>query len=141
MESFYSDIICCPRCKHELQKAKGNLVCLSCGEEYPESVGYIQFIKDEDVYRSSLREEFMRALYARLYTPLTNLMFIPCGGVRKARHEVLSQLELKQGAIILETGIGTGDNIPFLNGYLNGCPFFGLDNQSIMLKNCLKNAH
>ena len=150
MKSIYPDIICCPKCKHELQYRKPGTAsqhespvwkCSFCGECYPDLDGYIQFIHDEDVFRSSRREEFMRAVYARFYTPLTNMMFIPCGGVKKARHEVLSQLEMKPGDTVLETGIGTGDNIPYLNGYIVGCPFFGLDNQTIMLKNCLKNSH
>lgn len=149
METPYLEIVCCPKCKNDLlftenpcvlQTSAKMLECTVCGSRYPVEWGYIQFISDDDVYRTSRREGFIRALYARLYTPLTNLMFIPCGGVIKARHEVLRHLEMTPGAMVLETGIGTGDNIPYLNGLINGCPFFGLDNQTIMLKNCLKNS-
>lgn len=82
----------------------------------------------------------MRAIYARMYTPLTNLMFLPCGGVRRARQEVLEHLEIGRDSIVLETGIGPGDNIPYLNGVLKGRPYYGLDNQQIMLIKCRENA-
>lgn len=149
METKYFDIICCPKCKQSLQFAEisedrrvitQKLACTGCGRQYTDAWDYIQFINDEDVFRSSRREELMRSLYARLYTPLTDLMFLPCGGAKKARNEVLSHLEMFPGAWVLETGIGTGDNIPYLNGMIKGCQVFGLDNQTIMLRNCRKNA-
>ena len=150
METQYSDVICCPKCKHELyfirdEEPSANFreiwECRHCRTIYPGSEGFIQFITNEEVFRLSRREEVMRAIYARFYTPLTNLMFIPCGGVKKARHEVLEHLEMKPGDLVLETGIGTGDNIPYLNGMKDGCPYYGLDNQVIMLRNCTKNSH
>ena len=150
MDTHASEIICCPKCKHDLHYdgqitvnnySSGTWECPHCGSHYPHSDGFIHFVSDAEVYRSTRREEFMRAVYARLYTPLTNMMFIPCGGVKKARREVLTHLEMKPGDLVLETGIGTGDNIPYLDGLIDGCPFYGLDNQSIMLRNCLKNAH
>jgi ubiquinone/menaquinone biosynthesis C-methylase UbiE/uncharacterized protein YbaR (Trm112 family) len=150
METNNSEIVCCPKCKHDLffkmdgkavKHLSGTWKCRHCGKEYPDKEGFIQFVWDKDVFRSTRREEIIRALYARLYTPLTNLMFIPCGGVAKARHEVLENLEMKPGSLVLETGIGTGDNIPYLNGMMDGCPYYGLDNQAIMLRNCTRNSH
>ena len=150
METNYSSIVCCPKCRHELYFFKnddegpdgsGAWICRDCGKVFHNQDGFIQFINDDDVFRLTKREEIMRSIYARFYTPLTNWMFIPCGGVRKARQEVLEHLEMKPGDLVLETGIGTGDNIPYLNGMIDGCPYFGLDNQVIMLKNCCRNSH
>jgi ubiquinone/menaquinone biosynthesis C-methylase UbiE len=100
----------------------------------------IHFIRDHEVFQRSRREEVARNWYARAYTPLTNIMFLPCGGAYQARKEVLDQLELKPGDKVLETGIGTGDNIPQLNSKLDGCRIYGLDNQVVMLKKCAKNC-
>jgi len=115
--------------------------CLDCDVEYPVSEGFIQFISDEEVFRSSKREAVMRAIYARFYSPLTRMMFIPCGGEKNARQEVLENLEITLDSLVLETGIGIGDNISYLNGILHGRPYYGLDNQQIMLRECNKNSH
>ena len=82
----------------------------------------------------------MRSVYARFYTPLTNFMFLPCGGVNNARKEVLSRLEINPKSKILETGIGTGDNILFLKEQLDGGTYYGLDNQLRMLHKCADNC-
>jgi ubiquinone/menaquinone biosynthesis C-methylase UbiE len=85
---------------------------------------------------TGLRFNIVQSVYHRFYTPLTNLLFIPCGGVYKARREVLDKLETNDGSRILETGIGSGDNIPFLAGYLRNCVYFGIDIQLKMLDRC-----
>jgi ubiquinone/menaquinone biosynthesis C-methylase UbiE len=150
METSNSPFICCPTCKHELchpiqepveEKTGGIVQCLFCDKEYQTRDGFIQFIKDEDVFRSSRREEIIRNIYARFYKPLTRLMFIPCGGERRARLEVLENLEITLDSLVLETGIGIGDNISYLNGILHGRPYYGLDNQQIMLRECRKNSY
>jgi ubiquinone/menaquinone biosynthesis C-methylase UbiE/uncharacterized protein YbaR (Trm112 family) len=148
-ETNISEIICCPKCKLGLHfkeqerafsKRRGIWKCQCCGKEYPDSEGIIEFIRDEEVFRSSRRESIMRSIYAHLYTPLTNLMFLPCGGVRNARLEVLKNLEMGPRSIVLETGVGTGDNIPYLKSMTGGCQIYCLDNQLIMLRKCARNS-
>jgi ubiquinone/menaquinone biosynthesis C-methylase UbiE len=68
-------------------------------------------------------------------------MFLPCGGECNARQEVLENLEINPDSLVLETGIGIGDNISYLNGILNGRPYYGLDNQNIMLHKCIMNSN
>jgi ubiquinone/menaquinone biosynthesis C-methylase UbiE/ribosomal protein L37AE/L43A len=149
LETNNAEIICCPKCKQSLHfreqekassKLSGIWKCQPCGIEYPDSEGIIEFIRDEEVFRSSRREAIIRSIYARMYTQLTNLMFLLCGGARNARIEVLNNLEMHPRAIVLETGVGPGDNIPFLSSMIDGCPFYGLDNQLIMLRKCARNS-
>ncbi len=149
METYHPKLMCCPKCKKDLQflpEAKLNPIlsgpcrCAHCGIEFTCSEGFIQFVGDKDIYRISEREELMRSIYAQFYTPLTNLMFLPCGGVHRARFEVLEHLEIKAGLSVLETGIGAGDNIPYINGRLEGCQFYGVDNQQVMLRKCARNS-
>jgi len=150
MKSQPAEILCCPKCKNELH-FKGEeitdahlscgLFCPECSSEFKVNEGFIHFIREDEVFRFSKREEFFRSVYASLYTPVTNLMFLPCGGTKNARREVLENLEIKTGSSILETGIGTGDNILFLKDRLNGCLYYGLDNQLRMLRTCARNLY
>ena len=138
------EIICCPSCGSTLKVVQQNnsqtaLHCKHCNVNYPNKEGFIEFITDEQVFKFSKRTELMRSVYAKFYTPLTNLMFLPCGGVKKARKEVLDELEVKPGDKILETGIGTGDNIIYMNGLMDQIDFYGLDNQVRMVKACESN--
>ena len=141
-------IICCPKCKKGLQHSNsagfegmsGTWKCPECSSNYQSDDSFIYFIKEDEVFRFSKRTEFIRSIYAKFYTPLTKLMFLPCGGDHNARQEVLENLEIKPGSRILETGIGTGDNVHFLDCKLDGCRFYGLDNQVRMIRACAKNA-
>lgn len=150
MESQLKELLCCPKCRsallfkeQEISAATGScgLLCPKCGSEYKIDEGFVQFIRDDEVFRFSKREEFFRSIYASLYTPITNFMFLPCGGVKNARREVLEHLEIRPKSTILETGIGTGDNILFLKDKLNGGLYFGLDNQLRMLRSCAVNLN
>lgn len=149
MKSILTQNVCCPGCKLDLQfvadgnsgaSLAGTWFCPCCHKEYKEEAGIIHFTGDDDVYRFSKREKFMRDIYARFYGPLTNLMFLPCGGEYRARREVLEHLELEPHSTILETGIGTGDNIKFMENILDGSLYYGLDNQLVMLHKCAKNS-
>ena len=140
-------ILCCPVCKNSLctgninpgEKETGRCCyCVQCNRNYFSGGGIIRFINDDEVRKFSRRFNFFRAVYARIYTPLTRLLFIPCGGENKARHEVLDKLELSPGGTILETGIGTGDNLPFLQPFFGSGIYVGLDNQQRMLNACRK---
>jgi len=150
MKSQPINLLCCPKCKNDLHfKGEGitdahlscGLFCPKCNSEFRVHEGLVHFIHEDEVFRFSKREEFFRSIYASLYTPITNLMFLPCGGATNARREVLEHLEIKPGSTILETGIGTGDNILFLKDRLDGGLYYGLDNQLRMLRSCTRNLY
>jgi ubiquinone/menaquinone biosynthesis C-methylase UbiE/uncharacterized protein YbaR (Trm112 family) len=148
MKTKLLDLICCPKCKSDLTIVKHGqngsetaaLACEHCGKSFTTENDILHFITEEEVLRFNKRVEFMRSVYAHFYTPLTNFMFLPCGGVNNARNEVLSHLEIHPKSKILETGIGTGDNILFLREQLDGGTFYGLDNQMRMLEKCAFNC-
>jgi len=149
MKTCHLDLICCPKCKSELVFNKnghgaselcGTFICEHCGRKFETDTDFVHFISDEEVVRFNKRVEFMRSFYATFYTPLTNFMFLPCGGVDNARKEVLDHLEIHPGSKILETGIGTGDNILYLKDQIDGGSYIGLDNQVRMLQRCTHNC-
>jgi ubiquinone/menaquinone biosynthesis C-methylase UbiE len=66
-------------------------------------------------------------------------MFLFCGGVKNARREVLRHLELKDNSIVLETGMGAGENYLWMNKKAMNLRFFGIDIQKQMMTQCMKN--
>ena len=139
-------MVCCPRCKGQLEvqvpcaKVNGLEICLYCSRcrvVYPVVNGMPAFISREEQVSYGRRMDLMRSLYAAFYTPLTDAIFnLFCGGAERARLEVIERLDIPAGARILETGIGTGDNLPYLHRLNGGCTYYGIDNQQRMLKKC-----
>jgi ubiquinone/menaquinone biosynthesis C-methylase UbiE len=66
-------------------------------------------------------------------------MFLFCGGVKSARREVLSNIELKDGSAVLETGMGAGENLQWIHKKGKNQRFFGVDIQKQMMTKCMKN--
>ena len=148
MENDSLDLICCFKCKNvvylqipaiRLNGIEKYLCCTFCRVIFPVKEGIPAFVMKNELVSYGRRMDIMRAQYARFYTLLTNLMFIPCGGTDSARHEVIDQLEIPEKAFVLETGIGTGDNLPYIYEPNPACTFFGIDNQQIMLDKCARN--
>ena len=90
------------------------------------------------VYKTR-REKFFRSVIARMYTPVTNLMFLLCGGASSARNEVMERVRISEGDTVLETGAGYGENFLWLASHCSGLRFWGLDIQEQMLANCARN--
>jgi len=148
MKNFDASFICCPVCKNDLNPVDRNpmagidsnaYACSQCNRSYKVSGEIIQFLEAHEIAKFSFRMNLMRRIYAGIYTPATRIMFLPCGGEMKARHEVLDLLEIQDGASVLETGIGCGDNIPILKHRYGAGIYFGLDNQQRMLQKCTSN--
>jgi len=120
-------------------RADDGVICHNCHREFKYSNECIDFIPDINLTYISKREEIIRSLYARNYTSLTNVMFLFCGGAEHARDEVISRLELKDNDVVLETGMGAGDNFLMMNRYARELRFFGIDIQQQMMELCTRN--
>lgn len=148
MNTDFEDLICCPQCKGVLDEsnqekegqANMDYICNHCQVTYHSPDGYPDFIGEDTVIFKSRREKVLRSVYARFYTPSTNLMFLFCGGPKNARREVIEQLEIHHGDIILETGTGPGDNFPWILSKAENVRIFGIDIQKQMLKQSLQNS-
>lgn len=148
MEQDRSNLLCCPRCKGELS-AKENAQadnlsliaysCPGCNKVYTTDEGYLDFLGDNGLVFSSRREKVIRSIYAKVYTPVNNFLFLFCGGAKSARREVLSAIELEDGASVLETGMGTGDNFLWLSRHAKDLKFFGIDIQKQMMMHSMNN--
>ena len=149
METSSLNLLCCPRCNRTLTaqvpcvKLNGLELCLYCDDcrvLFPVVEGMPAFVSKDEQISYGKRMDFMRALYAAFYTPLTDSFFnLFCGGASSARHEVIDRLEIPQGGLVLETGIGPGDNLPYLHSRNGASSYYGIDNQHKMLSQCSHN--
>ncbi len=148
MEKILAGLLCCPDCRRDLIYARNEegtgtsgMTCTGCGRIYDRSDGYLNFLNGSGLIYRSRRDKFIRSVYARTYTPVTNFMFLFCGGAGSARNEVLSRLKLKSGAYVLETGMGYGENFLWLKRHVEEINLFGLDIQGEMMVNCGRNLN
>ncbi|MDM8003809.1 MAG: class I SAM-dependent methyltransferase [Bacteroidota bacterium] len=148
MPGAVNEKLCCPTCKGGLNTGQDTdpggmnadwIFCDGCGRRYRHTGAYIDFLEDGGLKFRSRREKFFRALYARSYTTLTNMMFIPCGGARSARNEVMNRIPVRPGDAVLETGIGYGENFLWLARRYMNLKLYGLDIQKEMLTHCVTN--
>jgi ubiquinone/menaquinone biosynthesis C-methylase UbiE/uncharacterized protein YbaR (Trm112 family) len=148
METSVNNLLCCPLCLGSLIQefhtgSDGRqidiLKCHTCRKDYGNRDGYPDFLNREGLVFRSVRERYVRSVYAKVYTPVTNFMFLFCGGAVNARTEVLSRLTLRKGATVLETGMGYGENFLWLSRHAEDLRFYGVDIQREMITNCARN--
>jgi ubiquinone/menaquinone biosynthesis C-methylase UbiE len=138
------ELICCPSCQNKLvfrdesgntSGNEGELVCSHCERSYIIRDGIVQFIDLQEL--ESLNQRFARFYnrWSRFEAIFDWLSFLPMGGERKARTEILRRLELSNGPI-LEVSIGSGGNLPYLFESPEVGDVFGLDISITQLTNC-----
>jgi len=95
----------------------------------------VQFIDLQEL--EGLNQRFARFYnrFSRLEAIFDWLSFLPMGGERKARTEILHRLELNNGRV-LEVSIGSGGNLPYLLESPKVGDVFGLDISAAQLANC-----
>lgn len=143
MSRSVAEKLCCPACKGELIHEPDNnpLTCNKCGVRYGHSGTYYDFLEGAGLVFKNRREKFFRLVLAKVYTPLTNMMFLLCGGPKSARDEVMGRLRVKPGDDVLETGLGYGENFLWLASRTEGLHLYGLDIQKEMMSHCVSNLH
>ena len=138
------ELLCCPGCQTELtlrnesgntSGSEGQLFCSHCERSYIIRDGIVQFIDLGEL--EGLNRRFARFYnrFSRLEAIFDWLSFLPMGGQRKARTEILRRLELDNGRI-LEVSIGSGGNLPYLFESPKVGDVYGLDISAAQLTNC-----
>jgi len=147
------ELLCCPVCKGTLffegEKngeliRQGNLCCRKCAKFYPVETNIPRFVTRESLYGFNKRFERAYNRLSRFYDSAftkayLNRHFWPVSGEEKARKEVIERLEIYESSKILETSIGTGDNIPHLARCAHEIRIYGLDISQGMLAQCMRN--
>lgn len=145
-------LLICPRCRGDLAFRprpegeyfqRGHLVCRQGQHRFPIEEGIPRFFRHRELTGLNSR-------YARLYDLISSFydsnffisryvrrQFFP-DGEAKARAEIVDRLEIRPRSRVLETGIGTGANVPYLAAAAPGLEIFGLDIAPRMLQQCLR---
>ena len=136
--------LCCPFCQTTLslnieQESKiiesGELTCAGCERTFPIREGIVHFIAPQELEGSNRRFAGFYNRLAPLYSLSMKAVFLPFGGERKARMEILEHLELKGGRI-LEVSIGSGDNLSYLFELAGEGEIYGIDISIGQLSRC-----
>ena len=141
MDRSLLDLICCPVCHSALTlktESEGEyLQCSTCERKYLIQNGIVHFIDPGELEGSN--KKFARSYdrFAPFYTLFSKIAFLPFGGERKARREILDHLNLS-GKRILEVSIGNGVNLPHIFDLLNPSDVLGIDISIGMLSQCAK---
>jgi ubiquinone/menaquinone biosynthesis C-methylase UbiE/uncharacterized protein YbaR (Trm112 family) len=138
------ELLCCPGCRVALSLRdedgdeivdEGDLFCPHCERSFLIMDGIAHFIDPQEI--KGLNRRFTR-LYDRLsrfYDLFTKMAFLPFGGDRRARKEVLDRLDLGGGRL-LEVSIGSGANLPYLFESPRVGEVYGLDISAGLLARC-----
>jgi ubiquinone/menaquinone biosynthesis C-methylase UbiE/uncharacterized protein YbaR (Trm112 family) len=138
------ELLCCPSCQTELTFRdesgntvgdEGELFCSHCERSHIIKNGIVHFVDLQEL--EGLNRRFARFYnrWSRFEAILDWLSFLPMGGERKARTEILHRLELNNGRV-LEVSIGSGGNLPYLFESPNVGDVYGLDISMTQLTNC-----
>jgi len=138
------ELLCCPSCQTELtfrdesgntSGDEGELVCSHCERSYIIKNGIVHFVDLQEL--EGLNRRFARFYnrWSRLEAVFDRLSFLPMGGERKARTEILRRLEPNNGRV-LEVSIGSGGNLPYLFESSKVGELYGLDISATQLTNC-----
>jgi ubiquinone/menaquinone biosynthesis C-methylase UbiE/uncharacterized protein YbaR (Trm112 family) len=144
MKRLTLELLCCPGCQAELSLRselgnrtvyKGILFCSHCERSFPINRGIAHFIDPQGL--EGLNRSFARGYdwFSKVYALFTKVGFLPFGGERRARKEILDRLELNGGRI-LEVSIGSGPNLPYLFESPGVGEVYGLDISFGQLARC-----
>lgn len=138
------EFLCCPVCKSSLfldtgneteMISEGDLLCSACDRSYPVRKKIVHFIDPQELKGLNRHFERFYNRIAPLYSIFTKLAFLPFGGERKARLEILEHLDL-DGGRTLEVSIGNGVNLTYLFEASNVGEIYGVDISIGQLSQC-----
>jgi ubiquinone/menaquinone biosynthesis C-methylase UbiE/uncharacterized protein YbaR (Trm112 family) len=139
-------LLCCPNCQGALSLRdelsddivdEGDLFCSHCERSFLIRNGIAHFIAPQELEGLNRRFALFYERFSRFEAIFDKLSFLPMGGERKARTEILHRLELNGGRI-LEVSIGSGGNLPYLFESPKVGEVYGLDISAAQLIRCRK---
>ena len=142
------EVLCCPTCQGQLvvrddscdiATCEGELHCARCARSYAIENDIVCFIDRQELKGPNRRMVRFYDRFSRLERAIDWLSFLPIGGPRRARTEILHRLELNSERI-LEVSIGSGGNLPYVLESPNVGAVFGLDISMGQLAGCRRLA-
>ncbi len=139
-------LLCCPRCQAGLSLRdesgdgtvdEGGLFCPHCERSFLIRNGIANFVCPHELEGLNRRFARFYEWFSHVYALFTKVAFLPMGGERKARKEILDRLDLNDGRI-LEVSIGPGVNLSYLFESPTVGEVYGLDISAAQLARCLR---
>jgi uncharacterized protein YbaR (Trm112 family) len=113
------------------------LAASTSGRKFPVRSGVAVLLESTDVVGQNQKYQTLYNRFAGLYDFGIGLFaLLRSGGLEKRRREYLDDMEIREGAKVLEVSVGTGANLHLLP---HNARYFGLDISWGMLMRCRKN--
>src|SRR5689334_6763496 len=124
----------CVTCEGPLQcESPTALRCDTCGRIFPIERGVLRMKSQYEGNNAIAAEYYNSSLWPK-FRFWESLAYLPRGGERRARNEMLRHLPNLSGTRLLEVAIGDGRNMPLI---ACDCQVFGVDISSVLLEKCL----
>jgi ubiquinone/menaquinone biosynthesis C-methylase UbiE len=123
----------CVECKGPMQyQSPQALSCAACAREYPLQRGILHLNRQYEGNNAIAADYYNSPLWPR-FRFWESVAYLPRGGERAARNEVLRHLPNLSGTRLLDIAIGDGRNMPLIP---RDCQVFGVDISRVLLEKC-----
>ncbi len=123
----------CPECNGQVEyRSPEQLVCTDCAHVLPVVEGIVH-LRDRYEGNNAIAAEYYNSRLWPKFRFWESVAYLPRGGERRARNEVLRHLPNLSGTRLLDVAIGDGRNLPLLT---KDCQIFGVDISSVLLTKC-----
>jgi len=123
----------CIKCQGPLQyESPQALSCAACARDFPIERGVLRLNSRYEGNNAIAAEYYNSTLWPK-FRFWESVAYLPRGGERAARNEVLRHLPNLSGARLLDVAIGDGRNMPLIP---RDCQVFGVDISSVLLEKC-----
>lgn len=128
-----ADKLRCPQCEARLENCSSQqLACTSCSAQF-DIVNDVLHLHDQYAGNNAIAAEYYNSRLWPKFRFWESVAYLPRGGERKARREVLRHLPELAGTRLLDVAIGDGRNLPLLP---RDCEVFGVDISRVLLEKC-----
>jgi ubiquinone/menaquinone biosynthesis C-methylase UbiE len=130
-------LLCDPLTHDPVRLSDSGFLTNLSGNRFPIRSGIPVFLEDANTTGQNQKYQKLYDRFAGFYDLAIGLFAVlRSGGLEKRRREYLDELEIREGAQVLEVSVGTGMNLRFLPRTVR---YFGLDILWGMLRHCQKN--
>lgn len=123
----------CPKCSGQVTYESSELLtCSTCAARFA-IVNDVLHLNSEYVGNNAIAAEYYNSRLWPKFRFWESMAYLPRGGERKARREVLRHLPELTGTRLLDVAIGDGRNLPLIP---TECDVFGVDISRVLLEKC-----
>lgn len=123
----------CPECQAAIEyRSPLQLQCAGCSRTFNIEQGVLHLVKQYEGNNAIAADYYNSSLWPK-FRFWESLAYLPRGGERRARNEVLRHLPPLAGTRLLDVAIGDGRNMPLIP---TDCEVYGVDISRVLLEKC-----